>query len=431
MTDRTSRSAAAQSPARAPARTVPGTFRVPGTRLRASRSVVLTRGSLVVAAVTLLAVGAPVAAVVHGVPVPLALLVTAVLSATLLVAPARPRSATAVHLLALAGLGVLTAPGRVGPWPLPVTAMIGLAVLLVVLGLRTGWRTTAVAWGASTVLTLVLVAASPARWAEPEVWVSTLVVSSGSGLLIGAAAVLLGQRRSVGAELVAARQDAEQQAGARRAVEERARIARELHDVVAHSMSVVHMQAESAPYRVADLPPAARTEFRTIAETSRTALREMRQLLGTLRGEEDAERAPQPGLSDLPALVASTRAAGLTVTLDVLGAADSAVDDTVGRVTQLTVYRIVQEALGNVVRHAPGADTTVAVRVSDAAVEVTVTNAAAPLAPPPPADDGGYGLAGMRSRVAALDGSLDTGRTTDGGFRVAATLPHHPDGDPR
>ena len=74
--------------------------------------------------------------------------------------------------------------GRVGPWPLPVTAMIGLAVLLVVLGLRTGWRTTAVAWGASTVLTLVLVAATPARWAEPEVWVSTLVVSSGSGLLI-------------------------------------------------------------------------------------------------------------------------------------------------------------------------------------------------------------------------------------------------------
>lgn len=196
-------------------------------------------------------------------------------------------------------------------------------------------------------------------------------------------------------------------------------------------MSVVHMQAESAPYRVADLPPAARAEFRTIAETSRTALREMRQLLGTLRGEEDAERAPQPGLSDLPALVASTRAAGLTVTLDVLGAADSAVEDTVGRVTQLTVYRIVQEALGNVVRHAPGADTTVAVRVSDAAVEVTVTNAAAPLAPPPPADDGGYGLAGMRSRVAALDGTLDTGRTTGGGFRVAATLPHHPDGDPR
>ncbi|GAA1492707.1 sensor histidine kinase [Curtobacterium herbarum] len=438
MTDRTSRSAPAPAPA--VGRTVPGTFRIPGTRLRASRSVVLTRGSLVVAAVTLLAVGAPVAAVVHGVPVPLALLVTAVLSGTLLVAPARPRSATAVHLLALAGLGVLTAPGTVGPWPLPVTAMIGLAVLLVVLGLRTGWRTTAVAWGTSTVLTLVLVAATPCRWAEPEVWVSTLVVSSGSGLLIGAAAVLLGQRRSVGAELVAARQDAEQQAGARRAVEERARIARELHDVVAHSMSVVHMQAESAPYRVSDLPPAARAEFRTIAETSRTALREMRQLLGTLRGEDDAERAPQPGLSDLPALVASTRAAGLAVTLDVGGDGDSGdtgaaevtgAADTVGRVTQLTVYRVVQEALGNVVRHAPGADTIVLVRVSTSAVAVTVTNAPVPLAPPPPADDGGYGLAGMRSRVAALDGTLDADPTADGGFRVAATLPRQPDGDPR
>jgi signal transduction histidine kinase len=415
-------------------RTVPATFRIPGTRLRASRSVVAVRGSLVVAAVTLLAVGAPVAVVVHDVPVPLALLVTAVLSATLLVAPARPRSATAVHLLALAGLGVLTAPGTAGPWPLPVTAMIGLSVLLVVLGLRTDWRTTAIAWGASTVLTLVLVAVTPGRWAEPDVWVSTLVVSSGSALLTGAAAVLLGQRRHVGAELVAARQEAEQQADARRAVEERARIARELHDVVAHSMSVVHMQAESAPYRVADLSPAARAEFGTIAETSRTALREMRQLLGTLRGEEDAERAPQPGLSDLPALVASTRAAGLSVTLDVRGdgdADDGGVADTVGRVTQLTVYRVVQEALGNVVRHAPGAATTVVVQVVAAAVSVTVTNAPAPLAAPPPADDGGYGLAGMRSRVAALDGTLEAGPTADGGFRVAVTLPRLPDGDPR
>ncbi|WP_367651870.1 sensor histidine kinase [Curtobacterium sp. MCPF17_052] len=240
--------------------------------------------------------------------------------------------------------------------------MIGLSMLLVVLGLRTPWRTTAVAWGASTVLTLVLVAATPSRWDQPDVWVSTLVVSAGSGLLIGAAAVLLGQRRAVGAELVAARQDAEQQAGARRAVEERARIARELHDVVAHSMSVVHMQAESAPYRVTDLPPAAREEFATIAATSRTALREMRQLLGTLRGDADAERAPQPGLTDLPALVGSTRAAGLAVTLGVRDDAatdDSAVDDAavdvraVGSVTQLTVYRVVQEALGNVVRHAP------------------------------------------------------------------------------
>ncbi|PZE60299.1 sensor histidine kinase, partial [Curtobacterium sp. MCPF17_001] len=330
-----------------------------------------------------------------------------------------------------------------------------LSVLLVVLGLRTPWRTTAVAWGASTVLTLVLVAATPSRWDQPDVWVSTLVVSAGSGLLIGAAAVLLGQRRAVGAELVAARQDAEQQAGARRAVEERARIARELHDVVAHSMSVVHMQAESAPYRVTDLPPAAREEFATIAATSRTALREMRQLLGTLRGDEDAERAPQPGLTDLPALVGSTRAAGLAVTLDVRDDAatddaavddaavddaavdDAAVDDAavdvgaVGSVTQLTVYRVVQEALGNVVRHAPGADTTVIVQVSVAAVAVVVTNARAPLAPPPPADDGGYGLAGMRSRVAALDGTLDAGPTADGGFRVAVTLPRHPDGDPR
>ncbi|PZE68717.1 sensor histidine kinase, partial [Curtobacterium sp. MCBD17_021] len=409
-------------------------IRIPGTRIRASWSVLATRGTLVVAAVTLLAVGAPVAAVVHDVPVPLALLLPAVLSATLLVAPVRPRTATAVHLVTLVGLGLLAAPGTVGPWPLSVTAIIGVAVLLVVLGLRTDWLTTSVVWGAATVLTLVLVAVVPARWDQTDVWVTTLAVSAGSWLVVGAAAVLLGQRRAVGVELRAARRDAEQQADARRTVEERARIARELHDVVAHSMSVVHMQAESAPYRVADLPAAARAEFATIAATSRTALREMRQLLGTLRGDEDAERAPQPGLGDLDALVASTRAAGLSVVLDVdpgTAPGDGIGDRSVDPVAQLTAYRVVQEALGNVVRHAPGADTAVTVTRQGSVLRVAVVNAAAPDAPPPPADDGGYGLAGMRSRVAALDGSLDAGPTPDGGFRVVAALPRRLDGADR
>ncbi len=382
--------------------------------------VVVARLALVVVAATLFAVAAPVTAVVYDVPVPLALLVTAVLSVSLGLAPVLPRTASAVHLAAVAALGLLTAGGDVAPWPLPVTAIIGLGALVVVLGVRTDWRLTAAVWTAATVVTLALVAVVPARWEPADVWASTFVVSAGSTLLLAGAAVAIGQRRAVRVELAEARRDAELEQARRRTVEERARIARELHDVVAHSMSVVHMQAESAPYRLAGLQPEARAEFAAIAGTSRTALREMRQLLGTLRGEAQAERAPQPRLADLPDLVARTRAAGIPVTLEL-----AAVDGDADRLAQLTAYRVVQEALGNVARHAPGAPTVVTVTRRAAALAVEVANAAPPtdaLAAAPP-DDGGFGLAGMRERVAALGGTIQHGPDGDGGFRVAVALP--------
>lgn len=413
------------SPARAsaaPDATRPPRRRRPWSTRRewATWPVVVARLVLVVVAATLFAVAAPVTAVVYDVPVPIALLVTAVLSVSLGLAPVLPRTASVAHLVAVAALGVVTIGSGVAPWPLPVTAIIGLGALVVVLGVRTDWRLTAAVWTAATVITLALVAVAPSRWEPADVWASTFVVSAGSTLLLGGAAVAVGQRRAVRVELAEARRDVELEQERRRTVEERARIARELHDVVAHSMSVVHMQAESAPYRVHDLPAEARAEFAAIAGTSRTALREMRQLLGTLRGEADAERAPQPQLTDLPDLVERTRAAGIPVTLhreDRGGDAD--------RLAQLTVYRIVQEALGNVARHAPGASTVVTVGRHGAALRVEVTNHAPPagtVAPPPP-DDGGFGLAGMRERVAALGGSIEHGPGPDGGFRVAVRLP--------
>ncbi|MFS0728943.1 sensor histidine kinase [Curtobacterium sp. 1P10AnD] len=385
--------------------------------------VVVARLVLVVIAATLFAVAAPVTAVVYDVPVPLALLVTAVLSVSLGLAPVLPRTASVAHLVAVAALGVMTTGGDVAPWPLPVTAIVGLGVLVVVLGVRTDWRLTAAVWTAATVLTLALVAVAPSRWEPADVWASTFVVSAGSTLLLAGAAVAIGQRRAVRVELAEARRDVELEQERRRTVEERARIARELHDVVAHSMSVVHMQAESAPYRVQDLPPEARAEFAAIAGTSRTALREMRQLLGTLRGGADAERAPQPQLTDLPDLVERTRAAGIPVTLHL----DAAHGDE-DRLAQLTVYRVVQEALGNVARHASGASTVVTVGRHGAALRVEVTNhapSAGTLAAPPP-DDGGFGLAGMRERVAALGGTIEHGPQPDGGYRVAVSLPTTP-----
>jgi signal transduction histidine kinase len=394
---------------------------------RPSWTVLALRITLVVVAGSLFAVAAPVTSVVYDVPVPLSLLVSAVLSITIALAPWAPRTASTVHLVGFAGLGYLTAGSAAGPWPVPVTGIIGLSALLVVLGIRTSWRLTAIVWAAATVIPLVLVAVTPGRWGQADVWAASFVVSAGDTLILAAASVVIGQRRSIRAELDEARRDAELEQTRRRAVEERSRIARELHDVVAHSMSVVHMQAESAPYRVADLPDGARDEFRAIAETSRTALREMRQLLGTLRGDADAERAPQPRLLDLPALVTATRAAGIPVALSV----DA--DDDVDRLAQLTAYRIVQEALGNVARHASGASTAVTIGRHDSRLRVEVTNDAPPvgsvLAAPP--DDGGFGLSGMRERVAAVGGSLAHGATPEGGFRVVAELPVHIDGGTR
>lgn len=387
--------------------------------------VVVARIVLVVVAATLFAVAAPVTVAVYDVPVPLALLVTAVLSVSLGLAPVLPRTSSVAHLAAVAALGLLTAGSPAGPWPLPVTAIIGVGALLVVLGVRTDWRLTAAVWTAATVLTLALVAVAPGRWEPADVWAATFVVSAGSSLLLAGTAVAVGQRRAVRVELAEARRDVELEQARRRSVEERSQIARELHDVVAHSMSVVHMQAESAPFRVADLPPAARAEFAAIAETSRTALREMRQLLGTLRADTAAERAPQPGLDDLPALVRATQAAGIPVALQL---DEGASGGTIDPLARLAAYRVVQEALGNVARHAPGAETAVTVVRRDAVLAVEVVNAAPPretIAIVPP-DDGGFGLTGMRERVAALGGTIDHGPLPSGGFRVRVTLPCHP-----
>ena len=136
---------------------------------------------------------------------------------------------------------------------------------------------------------------------------------------------------------------------------ERTRIARELHDVVAHSMSVIHMQATSAAYRIKDLDPASKAEFAQIAAGARATMREMRQLLAVLRDEgADAELAPVPDLSRLADLVESAPRAGVPVQLRESAAVRSAV---IFEAVALVAYRIVQESLSNVIRHAPGART--------------------------------------------------------------------------
>ena len=207
---------------------------------------------------------------------------------------------------------------------------------------------------------------------------------------------------------------------ARRAVlEERARIARELHDVVAHHMSLIAVRAETAPYRLSDLPESACTEFGSISDVAREALAEMRRLLGVLRHDQPLERAPQPQLSDLPMLIDAARLAGVSVELSASAALDQ-VPSGIG----MCAYRIVQESLSNASQHAPGAAVTVSLDHGAGAVLLRVANGPGGPAEPSGNERGpGHGLTGMRERAALLGGSLSAGPAPDGGFVVSAVLP--------
>lgn len=226
----------------------------------------------------------------------------------------------------------------------------------------------------------------------------------------------------------AARRDAEERqerAFAESAeLSERARIAREMHDVVAHSMSVISVQAQTAPYRLAEsqLDEATRAEFASIAATSRNALQEMRALLTMLRGtgsEEDVARAPQPELKDLPELVQRSRDAGAHVSLTVPEAGIPAVPATVG----LALYRAAQEGLANALRHAPGSGIHITLMTSEHVTGIDVVNTA----PPEdfePAPGSGMGLRGVRERANALGGTVNAGAHADGSYSLIVRIPH-------
>jgi signal transduction histidine kinase len=208
----------------------------------------------------------------------------------------------------------------------------------------------------------------------------------------------------------------ERERGARVAVaEERARIARELHDVVAHGVSVIAIQSDAAEAALSRDPRLAGPPLRAIRGSARDALVEMRRLLGVLRGDDDgSDMLPQPGLAQLTELVAR---AGVPATLEVRGeprALPAGVD--------ISAYRIVQEALTNVRKHAGAVPTTVRVAWSPDAVALTVRDRG-PGATAPPGPGEGHGLIGMRERVRLLGGELHAGPAADGGFEVRAVLP--------
>jgi len=332
-------------------------------------------------------------------------------------------TADLVGALVLLGQGL--PQGALWPWPAPV--VIGGLFVLLALGLRESRRTVTGVWLATGAAGLAFHLVAPSRSTDSAL---LLFVLGGVVLVIGAA---VRERSEAQRRLVEQETISEAERAQRTLLEERTRIARELHDVVAHHMSVITVQADSAPYRIGGLSDEARAEFASIAAGARESLTEMRRLLSVLRSDGSrGELAPQPGLDRVQQLVEATVRAGLPAELSLAAEVREAVErGDVPQAVDLSAYRIVQEALANVVRHAPGARTQVSVTARDGHLTVLVVNA-------PPREPGsplevagtGHGLVGMRERVRLTGGTLDTGPLPDGGFRVAARLPLPPSEPP-
>ncbi|WP_052371625.1 sensor histidine kinase [Amycolatopsis taiwanensis] len=247
------------------------------------------------------------------------------------------------------------------------------------------------------IATVVLASAAPAL-----VWVGAALRARGEASVHHAA------RQAIAADLV--------QHTARG---ERARIARELHDVVAHHISMISVQAETARLTIADMPAAGAQRLREIGDTARAGLTEMRRLLGVLRedaADDPVERHPQPGLEQLNDLLDESRETSGAATRLIVSGSPVRLDPGV----ELAAYRIVQEALTNARRHAPGAAVDVELRYRGEVLSVRVRDNGPGLARTEP---GGQGLAGMRERAAAVGGELRCGAGSLGGFLVEATLP--------
>jgi signal transduction histidine kinase len=219
------------------------------------------------------------------------------------------------------------------------------------------------------------------------------------------------------AERVAATRASRQMEQRRRQSEERLRVARDLHDVIGHNISLINVQASMGLDLMDSQPEQARAALSAIKSASREALEELRTMLTTLRQDDEvAPRSPAPGLDRLPELIELTRAAGLSVEVEVAGKAPP-----LPAAVHLAAYRIIQESLTNVARHAGRARVTVRVTYADADVYVEVDDDGTASSDAPAAT--GTGITGMRERATALGGDLSAGFRRGGGFRVSARLP--------
>jgi len=325
--------------------------------------------------------------------------------------------------LAAAAAGLAMAMGNI---PLPLTVILGLAMYFV--ASRLPRRVSVpVAVAAAAILGGALV------YAEVAVQTAPVVGQALAGFLPLAAAWFIGdsvaarRRYQAGlAEQAARERDAEAERARLRVRDERVRIAHELHDVVAHTLTVITVQAGVGRRLMAKCPDEAGAALESIEMIGRTAQDELRVVLGLLRDEEvgAAALAPAPRLVDLKELAENVRASGTPVELRTTGT-----DRQLSPALELSVYRVVQEALTNVVKHAPGARATVDVAVSDGQVRVEVADHGGTAGRPPGEDERpgglgtGHGIVGMHERIGAFGGWLVAEPLAGRGFRVLAEVP--------
>lgn len=388
----------------------------PGSPLASGRWLMVLAGF---ATLALSVVQASLLPSLYGVLVPTAFVVTALHAGTVVLALTRPWASVITSTLSVAITVPLAVGGTGHPWPIPVTTLLLVTLTCLVLSIREPWplatTTAAIAVLVATVwgYTLRLILHAPP--------VADNLVTFGSVLiLVVAFGLVIRQWVDSRSRAIELQQRAETEAERRQVVEERSRIARELHDVVAHSLSIISIQASTVRYRIDDVPEPVIAELEDITDSAREALVEMRGLLQVLR-QEDADRdlAPQPTINRVEELVESTRRSSRTVQFHVTGDLE---DPAITEVASLSAYRIVQESLSNAVRHAPDSEITVRLAVTDRELTIHVENSR-PSQPGATSSGSGLGLRGMRERAAAAGGRVRTGPTDEGGYLVRAELP--------
>ena len=334
----------------------------------------------------------------------------------------RPLDWIALGLLVLAG-GTIGLSRR---WPL---GAVGVALAAVLTYHQLGYSPGSI--DLALMVGLYKAATPPRRWRAVALGAITVIgyavvglLSPGGlspeALLLGISAVLasLGLGLAVSGQRAYARQKREEETQ-RRVTEERLRIARELHDVVSHSISSINVQAGVAAHVMGERPEQAREALVAIRETSKDTLRELRGILQVLRQVDDVEpRAPAPGLAQLDILVDTANRAGVPTRASIIGSVRP-----IPRAIDLAAYRIIQESLTNVIRHAGRASAEVTVSYEPAKVVVEVTDDGRGPSTGSQDDINGHGIAGMRERVNAVGGELEAGARNGRGFRVRATMP--------
>jgi signal transduction histidine kinase len=299
------------------------------------------------------------------------------------------------------------------PWPWNTVQILGA---LFVLGRLAATNASLVTIWAVTLTLIPVFAFAP----DANAWGAALAV-----VAVAAVGDIIARRRRAGQLLEEQSELTELERAKRAVLEERARIAREMHDVVAHHMSMIAVQAETAPYRVPGLPDAAREELTSIAAAAREALTDMRRLLGVLRADQEKiEKTPQPGYAQIADLVATAQRSGLPLSAEISATSDLSERIGLAEPSGLAAYRIVQEALANAARHAPGAPVRLEARAGTTTLEVSVHNKLTDKIP----ESDGHGLIGMRERVALLGGEFHAGPDGDGGYQVTASIPRQADG---